>query len=337
MMMDGRTRDRADDADDRDIGGLRAEPGESAVTRAFGLIAELASGELDIGQIADCLGLSERSAFRYIDRINRASSARSIIVRRGRRYSLARSPQLADLVGGSFDEGAVAAIASTPLGGLVKRKGVLPSRVVERVRPLVDLSRGEREDPVLAELFAAMLRGGYLSFTYASGGGPKEHLCVPVRLYLDPVQVYLAAWDEERGHLICLASSKISGIKAVPGKRMDEAAFRRLGDWCRSAWGKMIRHDQRKISLAVFEAAPSVAPYFLRHPLRADQSTEELEGGALRVSVKIHNPLEFARWALRFGDSLIVTGDEEVLAEMRSFLARMSARYGASSGTEARP
>ena len=306
--------------------GRESEAG-SPVTKAFDLLFELWTGELDRVDLERMTGNCGRTLDRYIERINRASRNGPIIERSGRRYRLARRPEIMELFGGSLDEKAVAAIASTPLGGLFGGRGGLPLRILDRVRPLVDVGPGGADNPLLATLFDALLNARYLRFDYASDGQAKEHLGVPIRLYLDPVQLYLVAWDEERGHLICLATSKLSNIRLEPGKRMDASQFKELGDWCRSAWGKMIRHDKGKISQAVFEAMPAIAPYFRKHPLRLDQIIEELPDGFVRVKVKIHNPKEFVRFLLRFGEGVRVTGDVEVLEELRGFLAAMTEHY----------
>ena len=313
--------------------GRAAEPG-SPVTKALDLLFELWTGALDRADLERLTGSCGRTLDRYIARINRASRRGPIIERSGRRYSIARTPQMADLLGGSLDEHAVAAIASTPLGGLLRGRGGLPRAALDRVRPLLDVGRGAEPDPVLATLFDAMLNARYVRYAYDSGAGPKEHLGVPVRLYLDPVQPYLVAWDEDRGHLICLATSKLSALRPEPSRRMEPARFRELGDWCRSAWGKMIRHDERKRSLAVFEAIPAVAPYFRKYPLRADQTVEPLPGGSIRVTVKIHNPKEFVRYILRFGEAVRVLGDPNVLAELDRFLGDMTDFYSHESSAQ---
>jgi len=315
------------DKNKRDTGAERAYEAGSPVTKAFDLLFELWTGDLDRDDLERLTGNCGRTLDRYIERINKASRNGPIIERTGRRYRIARRREITDLFGGSLDEKAVAAIASTPLGGLFSARGGIPSRTLDRVRPLVDVSQGMEDDPLLATLFDALLNARYMRFTYASDRTPKEYLGVPVRLYLDPVQIYLVAWDEERGHLICLATTKLSNIKPEPGRRMDAVQFKELGDWCRSAWGKMIRHDERKTSIAVFEAIPAVAPYFRKHKLRLDQKVEELPEGFIRVQVKIHNPVEFVRYILRFGEGVKVTGDAQVLDETRRFLADMTAHY----------
>ncbi len=299
---------------------------ESPVTKSFNLIFELCTGNLDRDDLERMTGCG-RTLDRYIERINKASRNGPIIERRGRRYSIARRPEIAELFGGSLDEKAVAAIASTPLGGLFGGKSGLPARVLDRVRPLVDVGPGGTGDPVLGILFDALLNARYIRFDYASDGLAKEHLGVPVRLYLDPVQVYLVAWDEERGHLICLASTKLSNIKPEPGRRMEPGRFMDLGDYCRSAWGKMIRHDEGKTSEATFEAVAAIAPYFRKHKMRLDQTLEEFPDGSIRVKVRIHNPREFVRYILRFGEGVRVIGDDEVLEETRRFLAEMTEHY----------
>lgn len=230
---------------------------DSPVTKAFELFFELWNGELSIEYIRKMLDAdSSKTVERYIARINRASSD-AVIERRGDRVRIARTRRTIDFFGGSYDENAVAASASTPLGGLLKRKGALPEKVLARIKPILDVGQGAYEDPALVLLFETLLSGRYFRYLYASDSGPREHRGVAIRLYLDPVQPYLVALDDEKKCLICLAITKISSIRPDGSLRMTIRDLEDLSNFCRRAWGKMIRHDRNAISRAEFIAQPS--------------------------------------------------------------------------------
>ena len=308
------------------------EPGQRGsqkVAKTFELLYALGTHGLSRREIGGLLGCDERTVYRYISDINRASlDGEKIIHFHDGRYRMARATEFLEIIGGSYDERAAAAIASSPFGGLLGEGHRIPERVLKRVSPFVDTSRGRQSDPLLRLLFEAMLHGSWISFDYIAEEESKPHCCVPVRLYLDPVQIYLVAWDEGYGHLICLATSKISGLKLIARPPMQASAFAELGDYCRGAWGKMVRHRERKTAAAKFLAMPAIAPYFERNKLRADQAEGRRPDGSLEISLKIHNPIEFTRFVLRFGEGVEILGDEEVLAEMSRFTRAMARRYG---------
>ncbi len=317
---------RWSDDDVEDSGGPRKA---SAVSRGFELLFELMERDLRLDEVAALLGCSDRQARRYIDDINAAAPDGALVDRVNGKYRFRTPREFIELADGAYDENVMAAIVSTPLGGLVRTRG-LPERVLGRIRGLVDSGRGERPDNELAALFKALVEGRYIDFDYTSDREKKRHRAVPVRLFLDPVQVYLVAYDEAYGHLICLAATKMAGIRAVPAgtASMSSGGLKELRDYTLGAWGKMIRHDSRSVAQAAFVAAPAVAPYFRRNRLRLDQAMEELEDGSLRVGLRVHNPTEFVRFMLRFGTAVKIEGDAEVLAEARAFLERMRDFYG---------
>lgn len=302
--------------------------GSEKVARTFELLLALGTKGMSRSDIAGLLECDERTVYRYVKDINRASPDGEPLIRQaGGRYSLARSTELVEIIGGSYDERAAAAIASTPLGGLLDKNHGVPARVLEKVRAFIDVSRGNAPDPLLHDLFESLVRGTWISFDYPSEDSLKRHRCVPIRLYLDPVQIYLVAWDEEHDHLVCLATSKISDFRKEDGPPLAASAILELGNYCRSAWGKMIRHDEGRIAEARFEALPGIAPYFERNKLRLDQREEKRPDGSIVITLNVHNPVEFTRFMLRFGEGVRVLGDGEILGEMRDFTRAMARLY----------
>ena len=158
-------------------------------------------------------------------------------------------------------------------------------------------------------------------------GGTKSHVVVPVRLYLDPVQVYLVAWDEAYSHLICLATTKMSNVRPVARPRMSSTQFADYGNYARKASGQDGPPRQATHLSARFEAAAPLVPYLKRCKLHGLQTIEDLPDGRAVIELPIHNPVEFVRFILRFGRGIKVLGDEEVLSEMRDYLSAMMAHY----------
>jgi predicted DNA-binding transcriptional regulator YafY len=177
----------------------------------------------------------------------------------------------------------------------------------------------------LQHIFKAMRDGLYVIIRYNSSGVAKEHRCVPIRIYLDFSILYLNVYDEEKGHLITMAMTKIESVNLTRDKALS-SLMDELREYLASAWGKMLRHDKKMISDAVFEADNFILPHFVNNPMHESQKIKR-EGGKNIVSLKTHHPVEFVRWSLRYGEDITVIGGEEVMTEMKRYIEMLNNKY----------
>lgn len=278
-------------------------------------------------QIADRMDCSSRSVLRYIKRLREKFSDYDIIESSGRGYRLKGSFHFIESILASEDTFAIATINASPLGPLLRsRKSKTAPTFSNDINSLIDL-KGKISDDHFRSIFFALKNGEFLEITYRSKDEDKTHLCVPIKIHFDYSLMYLTVFDNDYGHMILLGASKIKAVrkahKTLPKKKLEE-----YRNYVRSAWGKMHRHDINKIGTAEFQVDDTIIEYFKKNPLHSSQKITELSNQRYKITMQIHNPLEFVRYVARFGDHLTLTGDEEVLTQAHEFFSCMARKYG---------
>lgn len=300
----------------------------SKFDRVYEMIALLSERKeyMTARQIAELLSVSTRSVHRYADQIDSLLGVGMPLLERGPSGYRISTLNLVDVVMDHENLRSLSAIKATPLGALIKtRRLKVPDPLLHSLGSLIEL-KGRIHDDHFRSIFQALSDGKFLRIEYQSKDKIKEHHCVPIKLFFDYSLLYLTVFDEGYDHLIALGASKIKSVRPS-NQRLSEEDMRHFREYVNSAWGKMLRHQSAKISRAIFKVDKSIIAYFRKNPMHQSQSIEELANGYYRISLDIHNPVEFVRFALRFGEHLTISGDESVLAETRGFLRQMLDQY----------
>jgi predicted DNA-binding transcriptional regulator YafY len=274
-------------------------------------------------ELCSYLDIDRRSLIRHIKEIQTAFSPFLIIESGKNGYRLDKNDFM-DSVRQREDCENLAAILFTPLGGLVKPKRPYKERTLALIRDLIDI-RGAAPYEILHPIFRAMKEGQYLCIEYQSIDGINKHECVPFKIFLDFSILYIILYDRDRGHLILMAVSKILSINLMPEK-LEEVKCKELKDYINSAWGKMIRHDEKLISEVRFWVNESILYHFIKYPLHESQKIEVIDGERY-ITMRIHHPVEFIRWSLRFGQGIKIISPDEVIQEIKNYLNFMNNYY----------
>lgn len=280
-----------------------------------------------VDQVATKLEVDRRTVFRYMAEIELSFDPVPVIERSREGYRLCPSDFL-DVMQSRDDYAGLAAIVSSPLGGLVHGAKPMPDKLLRNVREMVD-TRAALEERLVRSLFEAMRTGTYLEMSYRSASEAKTHFCVPVKFFIRSGIPYVVSFDEARGHLIVLAADKIERA-AKSRKSLPRETLQGLRAYVNSAWGMMIQHREGRRIEIEFEANASVAPYFEKVPLHPSQRKEERRGRQV-FSLLVHNEKEFGRYLLRFGRAVRILSPESAIGELTGFLAEMEAFYAGKS------
>ncbi len=282
-------------------------------------------------QVAEKLQVDRRTVFRYMTEVELAFDPFPIIERSRDGYRLCKNDFL-DIMQLRSDYAGLAAVASTPLGSLLRPEKALPEKLVGTIREMVE-TRAVLDEKIIRPLFEAMRTGGYLELSYRAKGEAKPHRCVPIKFFLRSGIPYIVSYDETYGHLIVLAADKIERA-AKSGKALAAEVLKELRSYVNSAWGLMIRHKERLVSEVEFETSAAVAAYFSKAPLHR---TQHDVGGRQRpaFALAVHNEGEFVRYLLRFGRSVRIVSPESAIGELRTFLGSMTEFYEGDRPVEA--
>lgn len=277
-------------------------------------------------QIADRMKCSIRTVQRNLNRIEDIfEGIYDLLDRTPSGCRLKSSYHLMESILDSEDTFAIAAINSTPLGALLHSRKSKTMQTSDSINSLIDM-KGKISDEHFRSIFFALKEGEFLEITYRSKDEDKTHICVPIKIHFDYSLMYLTVFDEGYGHMILLGASKIKAVrkthKKLPKKKLEE-----YRSYVSSAWGKMHRHDTQTISTAEFQVDEAIIEYFKKNPLHPTQKINELSSRRFKITMQIHNPIEFVRYVSRFGEHLALTGDDEVLTEAREYFRCMAKNY----------
>ncbi len=296
------------------------------IDRIFEIIRLLGErGEvMTAGNIADAVGISLRNVMRDLNEIDTMFGF-PVLERSHQGYSMAPLNELG-IISQREQSAGMGVIQSTPLGALLKPgQDLMNPELSENMKSMVELKGGLPEEQ-FRRIFTALTQGKYLKIVYKSSDREKTHYCVPVKIFFDREQLYISVYDRDYGHIILLGAGKIRSVHDTKDV-LDRAALAKYRAYVNSAWGKMCRHDLKKKAHASFTVDQTIVTYFHRNPIHESQTIIEESLAKYRVEVDVHNPIEFVRWILRFGEHVKVRGDAEVLQEMRDYLSMMLREY----------
>lgn len=277
-------------------------------------------------ELALNLNIHERTLLRHIEEIRQAFSPYEIIESSRKGYKLADHNDFFEIMKRQEDYENMAAVLSTPLRSVIHTKKEYPSVFMERINNIIDVRQAAPGD-ILQVLFIAMKENRYLKMEYKSHQEVKEHHCVPLKLYLDNAMLYLNVYDDDYGHMITMSLSRIQSVTLAPSGISTEEASN-LRKYLNSAWGKMLRHDQKAITQVTFEVDDITLVFFEKLPMHSSQTITHPHGTHV-VTLNIHHPTEFTRYCLRFGPGVRIISPEEVLLEMKNYLHEMQTFYEA--------
>jgi len=275
--------------------------------------------------VARELEVDRRTVMRYMREIELAFEPFPIIESGREGYRLCKNDFLETLQRRD-DYAGLAAVMSTPLGSLVKSGRPLPERLEESVREMVE-TRSTLSDKLARPLLEAMRTGSFLKLSYRAATTSKDHVCTPIKLSIDSGVPYVSCFDEDRGHLMCLAAGKIERVSKT-GKKLPVVKLAELRSYANSAWGRMIQHKEGIREEVSFFANASVAPYFTASPLHRTQRAKPHEKGVM-ITLIVHNIKEFVRYLLRYGQAVRIVSPQAAIDELLSFVDSMRSFYEA--------
>ncbi len=282
-------------------------------------------------QVAGKLGVDRRTVFRYMNEIELAFDPMPILERGPDGYRLCRNDFLETLQYRD-DYTGLAAVMASPIGALIRPARPLPEKLVAAVMDTVETG-GVLAATIIRPLFEAMRTGNYLEIPYRAKADTKRHRCVPVKFFLRSGISYFVCYDAGYGHLIVLGADKMEGaFKTKDFLPLSE--LKELRDYVNSAWGLMVRHEQRLTCRIEFEANPSVAAYFLKAPLHRSQEHRMKDDRSV-FGLTVHSEGEFARFILRFGRAVRIRAPKSAVSEMKTFLADMAEFYRSKEAPDA--
>lgn len=280
---------------------------------------------LSAEQIAQAVGVSSRNVMRDLNEIDMLIDIP--LVDRSHDGFTMPDLKLIGLITEFDDMQSVSAEKSNQGNPLIKiDREVMTSGMVYQLIRLKEIKAGMSNGSHFKKVFSALIQGLFVKITIKSDDEVEEHLCVPIKVYFDQQLLYISVFDDTFDHLILLEANKICSVRQAE-KRLDRKKLAMFREYVNSAWGKMIRHDQMLINQAVFTVDQFIGEYFHRHSLLESQIIQVDSPGRYIVTMDIHQPVEFVRWILRFGDNVTVRGDEDVLREMHGYLAVMMKKY----------
>ncbi len=269
-------------------------------------------------EIAEKLGVNQRTVFRYVSDINMGiaefSNGVEAIVPSQDGYTLADS-SLVDLLKSLDNNNALGILSNTPYGILIKEKFIRGKSNQTGYNEFVAGSK-QLDISILKPLVDAVLRSKECSLDYRGVEGNIK--IVPLKLADDHGINYVIGLDLSDRTIKLYAIDKILSVESGV-VHSDKDLIKAKRDYINSAWGMMITNT---ISEVVFTADPSVMGYFATNPLHKSQS---ITGD--QITLKIHNPKEFVRWIIRFGEHITITGGQEVKTALKDFLKKMSEKY----------
>lgn len=297
------------------------------IERLFKIIRLLSGAphRLSAEQIAQAVGVSSRNVMRDLNEIDMLIDIP--LVDRSHDGFTMPDLKLIGLITEFDDMQSVSAEKSNQGNPLIKiDREVMTSGMVYQLIRLKEIKAGMSNGSHFKKVFSALIQGLFVKITIKSDDEVEEHLCVPIKVYFDQQLLYISVFDDTFDHLILLEANKICSVRQAE-KRLDRKKLAMFREYVNSAWGKMIRHDQMLINQAVFTVDQFIGEYFHRHSLLESQIIQVDSPGRYIVTMDIHQPVEFVRWILRFGDNVTVRGDEDVLREMHGYLAVMMKKY----------
>lgn len=269
------------------------------------------------------LGVSVRTVMRYLDEIDGLIGFP--ILERSKSGFRIFSGNFVDVLANRDEFSHLAALKTTPLGGLINTTRIeIPIPVLRKIQEMIEI-KGSIHDEFIRNIFHAMRDGEFLLVDYQSKTATKRHRGVPIKLYLDYSILYVAFYDTQYGYIILLAGSKIKSVYRTH-KFLKDSDLETYRNYVNKAWGKMIRHKDEQITEVRFRVDHSIIAHFRNNPLHHTQSITEAEDGYV-ISLLIHNPIEFIRWSLRFGDSIRIIDPPEIIAELKRYLDSISEGY----------
>ena len=247
--------------------------------------------------LAKDLGVSERTVFRYMKRIDLAFGGYPVFESSTSGYRLARKV-LETIWQGKDDASTAAAILTSPYAGKLK----VPSNRLEHfLTALQSRIRVEHDVPefLLRPILKSFTDGRICSVEYKASSRTLGLSVLPLRLVSEHGIYYLQAQELASKTIKLLAIDKMSSI-TVGQKEPDARETQRLLEFIDSAWGIMITGEPK---LEVIEVDEDISPYFERNPIHWSQKLDK-SADTIKMSVMVHNPEEFARWTYRFGSHI---------------------------------
>lgn len=176
----------------------------------------------------------------------------------------------------------------------------------------------------------AMTTRRRISFMYAATrGAPSLRKVDPLALHVRDGQLYLNAFDVERGALRTFKFARISSAqvldeKAQPHEEYDEA---RVFAHAAKIW------DGPLVTVVV-HISPRGARFVKEWPLVASQQVEAQPDGSAIVRAQVAGTVEAMRWVLRWGKDALVLEPPDLRAAVLEELRRALDGYGEQDAGE---
>lgn len=176
---------------------------------------------------------------------------------------------------------------------------------------------------IVAAVERGMIGGQRVTFMYAATrGAPSRRKVDPLALHVRDGQVYLNAFDVEKGALRTFKIARMSDPEVLDEKAPHHAEYDESRVFAHAAkiW------DGPLVDVAV-RISPRAARFVKEWPLLPSQELEEQADGAVIVRARVSGTVEAMRWVLRWGKDAQVLAPDELRAAVLTELLRAIAAY----------
>lgn len=182
------------------------------------------------------------------------------------------------------------------------------------------------EPSIATAVEQAMAGGRRISFMYAAAtrGAPSLRKVDPLAMHVSDGQLYLNAFDVDRGAVRTFKFARISSAQVLDEKAEGHPEYDegRVFAHAAKVWDGPLAEVEVRIS-------PRGARFVREWPLVPAQQIEAQEDGAVLVRARVAGTVEALRWVLRWGKDAVVLQPAElraaVLKELRGAIAAYEA------------
>ncbi|MBN2836314.1 MAG: WYL domain-containing protein [Candidatus Delongbacteria bacterium] len=266
------------------------------------------------GELADTLGVSDRSIKRYIQDINIPFEDIGIgLIESSKNGYRLRDTNFLDRLKGIDDQYTIAAINTSPFGESLNSKPVLNREILAKLLPR--LQRPEIIDnPITKALLQALVQNRILSISYTKANGEnKNYKIIPLKIVSNDGTQYLQCYCLDKGYekMLTFVISKIDDIKTRDVFSDRKLIVEKLA-FIDSRWGTFISDKEDYTGEVRFIVDESLHEKMQRNLLHSSQEYVMDEGEPV-YTLKVHNIQEFARWTMKYSWHLDVIEPQSVI------------------------
>ena len=263
-------------------------------------------------EIAEKLGVDERTVFRYISEVEAAFAPLRLIESSRDGYRLFHIELLQTHPNPAFPA------ALTGLGDGTDSENSLLSLI------LWIEAKNETPNANFKNIVRALTEQHRLKLEAFVKGDRVEMTAVPLRLMLHHYSITLNYIHSETGEYSSIALNRILSATVIYTMPVTEEQFKEATAVVQSAWGVMVSNTPTKLEVQVSQ---DLMKYLSLHPLHSSQKLISESGGNAEFSIKVHNINEFVRFSMSFGKAMRIIAPKSAMKKARSYLEEMAEHY----------